>query len=359
MSNSTGNLFILAIIIACYAGYLLDAKNLFKSKLLRKIIGKILPKRKDREYKILDNLLVKSSLDMDMIDLYAIKTTAFVAASLLLFMVFITNTQVKQRQVFETPVYSTYSQSDFHNNPSTRLKNFNLMKVHVDITGINNNDAGFEAVKSVLSKYGDVDSDRLNDSASVILKDAVSLKPLYSVSRKIKYGLWAVVFFFVPDLLLKLYSIVIVRKKEEEVYSLVNLLVMVGSNPNVTSRNMLKALIDNSNYLKPYLVEFETNYLVGRDAAYEKFLNDERYKCISKIISALRQVEESDKISTVHNLKSGNESIEKSRKLNFENKVEKKEGIAFVIFVVGVCILVKIIFDVSIAGISNMGNMKI
>jgi hypothetical protein len=111
--------------------------------------------------------------------------------------------------------------------------------------------------------------------------------------------------------------------------------------------------------LKPYLVEFETNYLVGRDAAYDRFINDKKYKCISKIISALRQIEESDKTSVVHNLKSGNESIEKSRKLSFENKIEKKEGIAFVIFAVGVCILIKIIFDISIAGISNMGNMKI
>lgn len=360
MSNSAGNLFILAIVLAGFSCYLLEFKKFFKNNsIVRKIVKKLLPKVKSREYKSLSRLLEKCSLNMNVLDVYIIKVGTVVTASVFLFLIFITNTQVKQKQVFSTPVYSTYSQSDFHNNPVTRLKNFNLLKRHIRITEISNNAEGLNAVKSVLSKYGDVDSDKVSDSAAVTVKDIISLENLYSPSRKVKYGLYAVVFFFVPDLLLKLYSIVIGRRKEEEVYNLVNLIVMISTNPNITSKNILKALIENSYYLRPYLKEFESNYIAGRLAAYDKFLNKEKYKCISKIISALRHIEESDRTSTVYNLKSGNESIEKSRKINYENKIEKKEGIAFSIFIVGVCVLIKIIMDVSIAGISSMGNMNL
>lgn len=80
---------------------------------------------------------------------------------------------------------------------------------------------------------------------------------------------------------------------------------------------------------------------------------------ISNIISSLKHIEDSDRTSTFYNLKSGNKSIEKSRKVNYENNIEKKEEIAFSTFIVGVCVLIKIIMDVSVAGISGMGNINL
>lgn len=359
MTNSIGNLFIISIIIGGFACYLLDIKGyLLGNTFLRRVVKKIMPKTTSKEYKSLNDLLDKASINIGVLELYIVKIAILFAASIFLFLVFITNTQVKQKDIFNTTIYSSYSSSDFRNSSSTRLKNFNIVKRYVDISQVENTSQWLKTVKNVIYKYSDIDSNEINDSAAVTLKDIMSSKQLYAMPRKINYILSAVLFFFLPDIMLKIYSIVIIRRKKDEVYNLINLMVVVGSNDNVTSRSVMRALIDNSHYLKPYLKSFESNYLINREDAYKKFLSDKRYTQVSKIISALRQIEGSNKESAIYNIESKNESIEKTRKLTYENKIEKKDGIALVIFVVGVCMLVKIIMDISAAGISSMSNMN-
>jgi hypothetical protein len=236
------------------------------------------------------------------------------------------------------------------------LKNFKILKQHIDVTKISGSSNDLENVKKVLLTFSDVSSENLDDSSYVLLKDTIAIKPLYVFSRKIKYMLYVLLFFMVPDFILYIYSIIIVKRKTEELNSLTNLIIIISSNPNVTSRNILDALIENSNYLKPYLQKFKTNYLINRNETYSEFLNQSKYKPILKLVSVLRQIEESDTKSTIYNLENNNSNIEKSRKITFENILEKKDGIMLILFSIGACMLLKIAFDVAVTAISNMGN---
>ncbi|MCH4236500.1 MAG: hypothetical protein LKF87_11065 [Clostridium tyrobutyricum] len=356
MSNSIGNLFVISIILICIACYLLDAKKLLKNTVIKTLVKKVLPKATSKEYKKLNSMLTKSSLNFSVLEFYIIKIGVFLTAAVFAFLIFITNTQIKQNQIFATPIYSNYSNNDFRNSNKIRLKNFKILKQHIDVTKISGSSNDLENVKKVLLTFSDVSSENLDDSSYVLLKDTIAIKPLYVFSRKIKYMLYVLLFFMVPDFILYIYSIIIVKRKTEELNSLTNLIIIISSNPNVTSRNILDALIENSNYLKPYLQKFKTNYLINRNETYSEFLNQSKYKPILKLVSVLRQIEESDTKSTIYNLENNNSNIEKSRKITFENILEKKDGIMLILFSIGACMLLKIAFDVAVTAISNMGN---
>jgi hypothetical protein len=81
MSNSIGNLFVISIILICIACYLLDAKKLLKNTVIKTLVKKVLPKATSKEYKKLNSMLTKSSLNFSVLEFYIIKIGVFLTAS--------------------------------------------------------------------------------------------------------------------------------------------------------------------------------------------------------------------------------------------------------------------------------------
>lgn len=355
-----GNLIIISIFLLAISFYI----TYFSKKSHGNFITEskffklhIVPKEDSKEYKKIHSLLENSYTNLTLYYFYSIKVITLSIAIILSLLIFVTNTSIKKQQYFQS---NSINVSSLNSSSSAKVReqNFKVIKAHVSLSTIAENDTKSQSiVKNILLKYGNTNN--VNDDTVLAIKDISHIKDLYSPLRMLKYGFFALIGFFIPELLLIGFNKVKSKKMNDEVYNLMNLITIICSNPNVSTVSLLHSLVNNSNYLSNLMRKFETSYLVNRESAYENFLSDSKMKPISKIVSLLRQIENSDRTMALKNIARNNENLEKIKKVSYENKVEQKEGVLLLLFAGGVIFLLKIIIDFSLNGLSNINTTNI
>jgi hypothetical protein len=116
-------------------------------------------------------------------------------------------------------------------------------------------------------------------------------------------------------------------------------------------------LIDNSRYLKDELQKFFIAYMVNSEEAYNLYLTKAQNKQFRRIISILKQIEDSDQTEAIRNIKNQNENSKTLKRLELENTMEKKDGIALVVMTVGFTFLIKFIVDFCMIAMNSAGAM--
>ncbi|WP_236893395.1 hypothetical protein [Clostridium botulinum] len=97
---------------------------------------------------------------------------------------------------------------------------------------------------------------------------------------------------------------------------------------------------------------------MNRDEAYNLFMLDKDKQAINKIITLLRQIEDSNKELALNNIKKYNENIDKIRKLEYQNKIENKEGLILLLFTIGTVLLMMLIVNFAVSSVNQVQNMK-
>ncbi len=100
-------------------------------------------------------------------------------------------------------------------------------------------------------------------------------------------------------------------------------------------------------------------YYMNRDEAYNLFMLDKDKQAINKIITLLRQIEDSNKELALNNIKKYNENNkDKIRKLEYQNKMENKEGLILLLFTIGTVLLMMLIVNFAVSSVNQVQNMK-
>ncbi|APF25346.1 MULTISPECIES: hypothetical protein [Clostridium] len=344
------------LILGYYYSMIKQGRFLLKRTIIGKCATKIAPKKNTKEYLKDIKLLQKSLLDIDLISFYSLKIVTIIVVSMFAILIFSTNTILSQEKIYNNVIYPEYAKTSIYNNPAVRKENIKLVTKY--IKNIDDKNSADAKIQVILIKKGGISPQDAPKISAVVINDLTKINHLYSLKRLLLYLIIVISSFFIPDIIL--FTIANIRKEEikkEELY-LINLLAVIGSNLNITAQGLMTILTNNAKYLKPLLQKFQMAYYINRTEAYNLFMLDKDKQAISKIINLLRQIEDSNKELALNNIKKYNENIDKIRKLEYQNKIENKEGLILLLFTIGTVLLMMLIVNFAVSSVNQVQNMK-
>lgn len=346
------------LIMYYYYGKIKAGRFILKKTLVGKIARKIAPKEGSKDDIKRTDKINQSLCSLDTIDITALKILSILATIILSTSVFFTNTSLKTNKIYNTPVSTAYSQTSVYNNPLIRKRNVKLIKKSIGLKNIADDDKSLEDTKKVLLKYGAIENADVNKIANITVTDIINIKKIYSFPRMMIYVIIAFSGMWIFDLIMFIYFNIKTNRINDEATKLMNILTIVLSTSTIPTNLIITMLIDNSKYLKGILQKFFIAYMVSSEEAYNLYLVKTGNKSFEKLIGMIKQVEESDQEEAIKNIRNQNENLKVLKRLEFENTMQKKDGIALTVITIGVMFLIKFIMDTAMLTMNSANAMK-
>lgn len=348
---------LVLLIFYYYYSKIKAGKFVIKKTLIGKLAQKCAPAEDTKEYTKTNEKLTKSMSSLDVVDVTAIEIATTLGIFILVVIIFFTNFAFKKEQIYNTPALNTYSATSIYNNASFRKENVNIVKKSIGLKNITDNEYSLKSIKKVLNDSQSISSQNIDHVADITKHDILKINQIYNVPKILIYVLFSLSGFFVAEIVLYLYFRTSERHINEESAKLMNIMSVVLSTTTMPTSSIITMLIDNSRYLKDELQKFFIAYMVNSEEAYNLYLTKAQNKQFRRIISILKQIEDSDQTEAIRNIKNQNENSKTLKRLELENTMEKKDGIALVVMTVGFTFLIKFIVDFCMIAMNSAGAM--
>ena len=346
------------LILYYYYGKIKAGRFILKKTLIGKLARKVTPKEGSKDDVKLTEKINQSLCTLDTIDITALKILSILATIILSASVCFTNVSLNTNKIYNTPVSTAYGKTSIYNNPLLREKNVTLVKKNIGLKNISDDTVSLENTKKVLQEVGAVETTDINKIANITIKDILQIQKNYSLSKIMIYVLIAFSGMWLCDLSMHIYFYVRNNRITEESTKLMNILTIVLSTSVIPTNAIITMLIDNSKYLKDILQKFFIAYMVNSDEAYNLYLIKTGNRNFEKLIGMIKQIEESDQEEAIKNIRNQNENLKVLKRLDFENVMQKKDGIALIIITIGVLFLIKFIMDTAMLTMNSANAMK-
>lgn len=318
---------LLLLISYYYYGKIKAGRFILKKTLIGTIARKIAPKENSKEYNKVNKKVSAALIDLDIIDLTALKVLLIMFTMILSVSIFITNVNISKNNIINTPLKETVDiNSNF--NSGFRESNVKLVFKEIGMRNIQDNTYTLYNISNILEKNVPVSKTQLSQLARVTLQDALRIKGLFTPVKLLAYFLFAISGIYIYELGLMLILRVRKKKIDEESKQLMNILTIVLSTSIMPVNSVISMLIDNSTILRGLLQKFFMAYMVNSEEAYNLYLVCTNNKNFEKLIAMLKQVEESDQESAIKAIREQNENAKVLNRLEFENIMQRKDGIA-------------------------------
>jgi hypothetical protein len=151
--------------------------------------------------------------------------------------------------------------------------------------------------------------------------------------------------FMIPNAVLEILKFIRYRAFDNEVIALEMLTILVGSVENITVKEILKILADNSKIFKKNFEKALLEYPADFEQALVNLGESSKNKDFQALISTLRQSATSDKYSALQTLQRRRISRKEYRKLTEEKRIEFKMYVGLVLLVPVLFFLAKLLLS--------------
>lgn len=330
--------------------------NLFPFKFL---VDAILPKEDDREYIKVNKLIKVSNTKIDIRSVYLLKIIIPVLMFLFIFAIYQTNKGMVIKAIIDDSISKRVEV--FADGGAKVDKQLEMQRARER----ESDRSAFSAIqKSFSSKFKSTDEKSLKQeiqekliAESAYQADQIVLKTNELYSRlaavdKAKQTNYitimiilfiALVGFIAPDTYLNIRAFLRKQAYDNEVISLEMLAILVGTVENVTVKELLKILRDNSKAYKPNLEKCLLEYPTDFEKALIDLSDGVSNKDFKSLAGTLRQCATSDKNQALNTLRRRRTSRKEYRKLTEEKKIEMKSFIGLALLAPSLFLLASIL----------------
>lgn len=316
-------------------------KRSYERGFIAKAIHQFTPAKGSTRYRKLTKLIEDSFLNLDIKKLYFYKLISAICLSILVVAIVITNSQVEKMEIINRSNKLIYNMVGGELYKKIRLENVLPDVYKIKPFSMSQADALSKIQEILIIKSGVTN---IPSSLASVVYETLFEMPSNIMFKAISgFFLSLAVGYWIPNVVLLVVVKIKSKRFDMEIQNLEMLLIVIGSVPNVTARDIIEELIKASNVFKPILNEFYREYLINTDEAYRNLFNKPINKDFERLMFTVRQIETSDKNLALTSLMTARESRKQSRRLLSEEWVKKKEFIALMSYLVVMGFLLKLI----------------
>lgn len=330
----------------------LTLERITYSPFIKKIVDAMLPASEDREYKKVMRLISDSGMNVSIRVVYFFKLVIPILLIILAMAIYFTNREmiveaiILEQNTQKIDVLATTSQSqDVTGKELDSKEKRQREQAKKDTFNIMNNYVNYK----ILAELPELEakqkiSEALVDSgnASSTAAAAYEANKLYGKAldvynaRKVNAItiLFIVMFglcgFMAPELVLKASRFLRYQAFDNEVIALEMLTILVGSIENITVKDILKILAQNSKIFRGNFEKCLAEYPADFEMALNNLGNSSKNKDFQSLVAALRNCATSDKYAALMVLQRRRASRKEYRKMQEEKKIETKMNVGLI-----------------------------
>ena len=329
---------------------------------IKNIVDVLIPKQDDKEYKNVTRLISDSGVNVSLRVVYFMKLVVPIILIIIALSIYFTNremvvesiileTNTKKIDVFADSAAENGNQEldskEKREREQAKKDTFDVMNRYINYK-ILANMPELEA-KTEISKAL-VDSGKASTISAAYEATNLYNKALQVYeARKVNIVTILFIFMFglcgfmVPNLYLEGSKFIRYQAFDNEVIALEMLTILVGSIENITVKDILKILAQNSKVFQKNFEKCLAEYPADFELALNNLGNSSKNKDFQSLVSTLRNCATSDKYAALQVLQRRRLSRKEYRKMQEEKKIETKMYIGFILLMPVLFFLAKLV----------------
>lgn len=332
------------------------------SPVIKDIIDKVIPDKTDKEYRKNERLIGDSGLDMSMRVLYLFKLAIPLMLLIICLSIYFMNRNIYVDAIVSdrlvqtvdvmgtTPAVKSELTSNEKQKKERAAKNtYEVVTKLIDTKILKNKDSvqARLLIQNVMADQKIATKENAAYLATELYNKIVRVENAKKINpiTMITILFIALSGFMIPNAVLELLKFIRYRSFDNEVIALEMLTILVGSVENITVKEILKILADNSRIFKKSFDKALLEYPADFEQALINLGESSKNKDFQALISTLRQSATSDKYSALQTLQRRRISRKEYRKLTEEKRIEFKMYIGLVLLMPVLFFLAKLLLS--------------
>jgi hypothetical protein len=329
---------------------------------IKNIIDKALPDKTDKEYRKNERLIGDSGLNISMRVLYLFKLAIPLVLLIICLSIYLMNRNIYLDAIIEdrfvqtvdvmgtTPsVKNELTSKEKQEKEKAAKDTYEVVTKLIDTKMLKNKDSveARLAIQNVMAEQ----KIATRENAAYLATEIYNKMMRVENAKKINpITLITILFismagFMIPNAVLEILKFIRYRAFDNEVIALEMLTILVGSVENITVKEILKILADNSKIFKKNFEKALLEYPADFEQALVNLGESSKNKDFQALISTLRQSATSDKYSALQTLQRRRISRKEYRKLTEEKRIEFKMYIGLILLVPVLFFLAKLLLS--------------
>lgn len=329
---------------------------------ISKVVDVLIPKSDDKEYKNVMRLISDSGINVSIRVVYFMKLIIPLILIIIALSIYFTNremivesiileTNTKKIDVFADAVAENGNQE--LNSKEKRERE----QAKKDMFEIMDNYISYKILAEMpeLEAKTEISKALMDAGAATQVSAAYEASNLYNKALEVyearKVNIVTILFilmfgmcgFMVPNLYLEGSKFIRYQAFDNEVIALEMLTILVGSIENITVKDILKILAQNSKVFQKNFEKCLAEYPADFELALNNLANSSKNKDFQSLVSTLRNCATSDKYAALQVLQRRRLSRKEYRKMQEEKKIETKMYIGFILLMPVLFFLAKLV----------------